>query len=118
MGKGCSGNCGSCNGCAGQLHINPEEIRFLQMLGQYCFLPVARKRDDMIPVYLEADAPENASLILQVLEQKQLVDIDYSAPLTGFDMSGYKNYPVHGSVALTARGQTVLEILEIQGITE
>jgi len=33
-------------------------------------------------------------------------------------MSAYKDYPVHGSIALTQRGQQVLELLEVQGITE
>ena len=115
---GCSGNCAGCSGCAKELYLTEGEIVFLQMLGQLCFLPVARKRDDMTPYYLEADAPENASLILQVLEKKDLIDMDYSAPLAGFDMSRYKAYPVHGAIALTARGQTVLEMLEIQGITD
>lgn len=115
---GCSGNCASCGGCAKELYLTEGEITFLQMLGQLCFLPVARKKDDMTPVYLEEDAPENASLVLQVLEKKDLIDMDYSAPLAGFDMSAYKAYPVHGSIALTARGQSVLEMLEIQGITE
>ena len=115
---GCSGNCAGCSGCAKELYLTEGEIVFLQMLGQLCFLPVARKRDDMTPYYLEADAPENASLVLQVLEKKSLIDIDYSAPLAGFDMSRYKAYPVHGAIALTARGQTVLEMLEVQGLTE
>ena len=115
---GCGGNCASCGGCAKELYLTEGEVAFLQTLGQLCFLPVARKREDMTPVYLETEAPENAGLILQVLEKKDLIDIDYTAPLVGFDMSAYKGYPVHGAIALTARGQTVLEMLEIQGITE
>lgn len=115
---GCSGNCGSCGGCAKQLYLTEEEITVLQTLGQVCFLPVARKVNDMTPVYLEADAPENASLVLQVLEKKGLIDIDYKTPLKGFDMSVYAGFPVHGAIALTARGQTVLDMLEIQGIDE
>jgi hypothetical protein len=39
-------------------------------------------------------------------------------PLKGFDMAAYKGYPVHGSFALTERGQTVLEMLERQGIVD
>ncbi len=115
---GCSGNCGNCGGCAKELYLTEGEIAVLRELGQVCFLPVARKVDDMTPVYLEADAPENASLILQVLEKKNLIDIDYASPLAGFDMSAYQGYPVHGSFALTARGQSILEMLEIQGIEE
>jgi hypothetical protein len=52
------------------------------------------------------------------LEKKGLVSIDYDAPLVGADMSAYKAYPVHGSIALTAGGQTVVEQLEKQGIIE
>ena len=114
----CSGNCAGCGGCAKELYLTEGEITFLQMLGQFCFLPVARKRDDMIPVYLEPDAPEDCSFVLQVLEKKNLIDIDYRTPLAGFDMSAYSAYPVHGSIALTARGQSVLEMLEVQGAEE
>lgn len=114
----CSGNCGACGGCAKQLFLTQGELCMLRTLGQIPFLPVARKADDMIPVYLEADAPEDCSLVLQVLEKKNLIDIDYKSPLTGFDMSAYKAYPVHGTIALTARGQRVLEMLEVQGIEE
>ena len=115
---GCSGNCAGCGGCAKELYLTEGEIQILRALGQWCFLPVARKRDDMTPVYLEENAPEEASQVLQVLEKKNLIDIDYSAPLAGFDMSAYQGYPVQGAFALTARGQTVLDMLEIQGITE
>ena len=94
-----------------------EEITFLRELGQYSFLPVARKASDMIPVYLE-DGEENKemmSLVLQCLEKKMLIDITYD-PLPGADMGAYKGYPVHGSIALTQRGQQVLELIEVQGI--
>ena len=113
--KGCSGGCG---GCGNALALSLEEIRFLQELGQFSFLPVARRADDMAPVYLEDDtySREEYSLILQCLEKKGLIDIDYRAPLAGADMSAYKGLPVHGSFALTQRGQTVVEMLEVQGI--
>ena len=115
----CCGNCESCGGCGKGLELTREEIKLLQELGQYSFLPVARKMSDMIPVYLE-DGEENKelmSLVIQCLEKKMLIDITYD-PLPGADMSAYKGYPVHGSMALTQRGQQVLELLEIQGIME
>lgn len=117
---GCSGHCGSCGGCAKQLTLTNGEIGVLQKLGQIPFLPVARRADDMIPVYLEDRdrTQEEYSLILQVLEKKGLISLDYDKPLRGFDMAAYKGLPVHGSMALTARGQTVLEMLELQGIQE
>ena len=92
----------------------------LQTLGQIPFLPVARKAADMTPIYLEdtAYSRDEYSQILQVLEQKGLISLDYDKPLSGMDMAAYKGYPVHGSMALTARGQTVLDILETQGIGE
>ena len=116
----CGGNCADCGGCAKELLLTSGEIDVLMALGQIPFLPVARRADDMIPVYLEDEAHtrEEYSLILQVLEKKQLIDIDYRQGLKGFDMSDYKGLPVHGSFALTQRGQQVLEMLDIQGITE
>ena len=114
----CGGNCGSCGGCAKELVLTEAEIFVLNMLGQFPFLPVARRADDMTPVYLEDTrySREEYSLILQCLEKKALISIDYDAPLVGADMSAYKGYPVHGSFALTERGQQVLEMLEVQGI--
>ena len=96
-----------------------EEIQFLQELGQYSFLPVARKMSDMIPVYLEngVENQELMSLVIQCLEKKMLIDVSYD-PLPGADMSAYTGYPVHGSIALTARGLQVLELLEVQGISD
>ena len=52
------------------------------------------------------------------LEKKGLICIDFEKPLRGADMSAYKSYPIHGSMALTARGQQVLDILEKQGAAE
>ena len=61
----CSGSCekcSTCGGCGQGLELTMEEILFLQELGQYSFLPVARKMSDMIPVYLE-NGEENKELI-------------------------------------------------------
>ena len=116
--KNCGG-CGSCSGCRpGELELNMGELAMLESFGQYGFLPVARKASDMTPVYLEENQFSTAeySLILQSLEAKRLIRIDYDAPLKGADMGAYTGYPVHGSMALTERGQQVLDILETQGI--
>ena len=114
----CNHNCASCSGCASTLELTEGEIGILLALGQFSFLPVARRADDMTPVYLEdvAYSREEYSLILQCLEKKGLVDLDYHGTLVGADMSAYQGYPVHGSMALTQRGQTVVEMLEVQGI--
>ncbi len=114
--KGCSGNCG---GCGKTLELSQGEVDLLLSLGQYSFLPVARKADDMTPIYREETAytEEEYSLFIQLLEKKNLIYLDYT-PLKGAKMGLYPEYPVHGSMALTARGQQVLELLETQGIEE
>ena len=115
----CKGNCGSCSGCARTLELTQGEVDVLQALGQFAFLPIARRADDMVPVYLEDDrhTKETYSLILQVLEQKGLVSLDYDKPLPHADLAAYAAYPVKGSMALTARGQAVVEMLEISGLS-
>jgi hypothetical protein len=115
---GCNHNCGSCGGCAKVLELTEAEMEMLQALGQFAFLPIARKADDMVPVYLEDDryTKEEYSLILQVLEQKGLVSLDYDKPLAGGYGERYALYAVKGSAALTSRGQTVVEMLDISGI--
>ncbi len=117
---GCCGNCGSCGSSSGCMELTVGEIEMLKTLGQIPFLPVARKLGDDTPVYLE-DAErtqEEYSLILQCLEKRGLISIDYDKPLKSFDDAAYEGYPVRGSVALTLRGQQVLDLLELQGIAE
>ena len=111
----CGGNCGGCSGCARELVLSEAEIEVLRRLGEVAFLPVARQTGDVTPVCPETDGPENMSLILEVLEKKGLISLDYDRPLVGFD--GYGDYPVRGSMALTQRGQQVLELIEYQGVS-
>lgn len=113
----CNGNCGACSGCAWELVLTQPEIDFLRELGQLAFLPVARSLGDPTPVYLE-EGPERQthySLLLQILEKKGLISLDFDKPLRMFDDSAYAAYPIRGSMALTERGQKVLETLEYQG---
>ena len=117
----CSGGCGGCcGGCARELVITQQELIFLQELGQVAFLPVARTMGDLTPVYLEAGEThrEEYSLLLQCLEKKGLISLDYDKPLRGFADDAYGAYPIRGSMGLTERGQKVLEMLEYQGISE
>ena len=109
----CGGNCGHC----GELELNGGEILVLRKLGQIPFLPVARRAGDPRSVYLEDGdcTAEEYSLILECLEKKGLISLDFDTPLKGFDPAAYQEYPIRGSFALTARGQRVLELLEIQG---
>lgn len=111
----CSGNCAACSGCARELVLTQKEIDFLYELGQFAFLPVARAMGDLTPVYLEEGEREEMSLLLQCLEKKGLLSLDYDKPLRGFDETAYAAYPIRGSMALTEKGQKVLEMLEYQG---
>ena len=116
----CGGNCGSCSGCSGcggSLELTEQEMAFLRLLGQVAFLPVAREMGEEKPVYLE-DGPERReenALVLQLLERKGLISLDYDQPLKGARCG---DYPIQGSIALTGRGQRVLELLEIQGYSQ
>ena len=112
----CNGNCSACSGCARELVLTGKEIEFLNTLGQYAFLPVARSMGDLTPVYLEDGDREEMSLLLQILEKKGLISLDYDKPLKQFDESAYAAYPIRGSMALTERGQKVLELMEYQGV--
>ena len=90
---------------------------FLALLGQVAFLPVARSLGDLTPVDLE-DGPENRernAAVLQLLEKKGLIDLDYDRPLKGADPERYAAYPIQGSIALTRRCERVLELLEDHG---
>ncbi len=116
--SGCSGGCAGCSGCGSAMELTEGEIKILLDLGQIPFLPVARKMGEDVPVYLEDDTypVEEYSLILQCLEKRGLISIDYDKPLKGFNESAYGAYPIRGSFALTQRGQQVVELLELQGI--
>ena len=116
----CNGNCASCGGCARELVLTPWEVEMLRKLGQIPFLPVARKMGDLDPVYLEDNdhSVEEYSLILQTMEKKGLISLDFAQKIKGFDDTAYAAYPIRGSMTLTARGQQVLELIEWQGISE
>ena len=114
------GSCGNCGGCAKEMILTPAEVELLITLAQVAFLPIARKADDMTPIYLEdtTNTPQQYSLVIADLERKGLVDLDYRQPLSGFDYRAYAAYPVRGSIALTARGQTVAEWMDLNGIAQ
>ena len=118
MSHSCSGNCGSCGGCARELTLNEGELQMLDTLGEIPFLPVARKIGDLTPVYLEDEkySVDEYSLILQCLEKKGLGSREYDKPLKNFDDPAYAAYPIRGSMALTERGQLVLEMIQRQGV--
>lgn len=117
----CAGDCSACAGCgAGVLTLTAGEVEFLRKLGQFAFLPVTRTAEDDRPVCLteEGEDEKTLSLILQCLEKKELISIDYDKPLKGFVYDDRYHRLYRGSAALTLRGQKVIEILELQGIFE
>lgn len=114
---GCGG--GSCGGCGGALELTQPELDLLRRFAQLPFLPVARRADAETPVCLEDTAsPETLSAAILGLAQKGLIRLDYDLPLSNFDYAAYGSCLHRGSMALTARGQAAVELLEIQGIGE
>jgi len=118
------GNCGSsgssgCGGC-GALLLTPAELALLRRFGETPFLPAAAAFDMKTPVYLEdrdwTEAEYGAAIL--GLAGKGLIRLDYDIPLENFDYKAYASYPLHGSMALTGRGQDILDQIEIQGIGE
>ena len=117
-------NCAGCAGCAGSacgaLELTEPELRFLRRLAETPFLPVCRRPDSPDPCWPE-DGPEDAeeyAKVLLCLEKKMLISLDYDIPLKGYDYSACGSRMLHGSMALTLRGQQVLDLLELQGIQE
>ena len=112
----CTGNCGNCSGCARELTLTQGELDFLNLLAQVPFLPVGRTMGDLTPIYREdPEKAEENSLILQCLEKKGLISLDYDKPMANVCDDWYTACPIPGSMALTQRGQQVLELLEYQG---
>ena len=97
---GCSGGC---SGCSLELELTEEEISFLRWLGECAFLPVIQEE-------------AGKELLLQCLEKKGLISLDYDKPLKDYHTPAYDASPVRGSMALTKRGQDVLELMEYQGV--
>ncbi len=108
----CGGDCAHCSGCGASYVLTEPELELLRILGEVAFLPVARQADDLTPILCMEF--ENGSLVLQCLEKKNLIDLDFYTPLKGFD--GYGGYPLRGSCGLTLQGQQVLDALDIQGV--
>lgn len=110
------GGCEKCSGCDRSLLLTQQELELLQNFAQFPFLPVARKPSNTEPVCLEFG--EGLTPVIACLEKKGLIDIDYHQPLKSFDYSAYSAYALQGSMALTLRGQEVLDTLELQGFGE
>ncbi len=112
----CGNCCGHCGGCKSMV-LSEGEIKMIMTLWQIPYLPVARSADSQTPIYLEESdySPEEYSLILQCLEKRGLISIDYHASLKHCNLHAYAPYPMVGSFTLTERGQQVAEQIELQG---
>lgn len=94
--------------------LSPLEKDLLCQLAVTPFLPVAS--DGSFPVCRELEMPSpQAGHLLLKLQQRGLIRIDMDVPLEGFSYEGYDGYSLRGSMALTARGQEVLDDMEILG---
>lgn len=111
----CGGSCASCPGCPspGTLELTRPEIDFLLSLAQIPFQPVVREVGNADPIY--PGGTQQTAQVLRMLERKGLISADYSRPLAGYSDPVYQSYPIRGSIALTARGQQVLDLLDYQG---
>lgn len=108
----CSGgNCGNC----GALSLTESEIAVLGRFAQIPFWPVGR-RDDGSPLCLEEAGLTSDAL--SALALKGLIRIDYGIPLSNFDYAAYASCAETGSMALTFAGQSVVELLDVQGAEE
>ena len=117
-----TGNCKGCQGCGGcgnGLSLFREELELLRCFAQSPFLPVGCAAGAAEPVYLEngRDKAGNYAAAIALLQRKGLIRVDYDIPLKNFAYDGYETYPCKGSMALTANGIRVLEVLETQGVT-
>ena len=116
----CDHKCSACGGCGTKdLTLTEEEITVLHYFEEIPFLPVARKRDSEMTVYLEDSrySTEMYGNILLCLEKKHLISLDFDKPIHGWNYDKYSGYPIAGSMALTQRGQTVLDLLAITGVS-
>ena len=116
--SGCN-HCQNCGGCS-ELILHTGEVAILKKLSEIPFLPVGREAASGRPVYLEDSdyTVSEYSDILLCLEKRGLICLDYTQPLSGSDFSAYAFCNQLGSFALTAKGQSVVEQLELLGIQE
>ena len=88
------------------------DVNSMKPLDNLCH-PVSVIREAEAPVFPEEPGKE---LLLQILEKKGLISLDYDKPLKDYHTPAYDASPVRGSMALTKRGQDVLELMEYQGV--
>ena len=77
--ESCGGCSGGCSGAVWSWSLRKREIRFLHRLGECAFLPVIQEKE--APVFPEEPGKE---LLLQILEKKGLISLDYDKPLKDY----------------------------------
>lgn len=116
-GRCANGNGVNCETCgAGALSLTEGEIAVLGRFAQIPFWPVGRRDDNDAPLCLEES--EMKPEFLSALALKGLIRIDYGIPLSNFDYAAYASCAETGSMALTFAGQSVVELLDVQGAQE
>ncbi|MBQ6164061.1 MAG: hypothetical protein IK118_02875 [Clostridia bacterium] len=103
-----------CGGCLNTVYLTEQECALLSLFAAYSFLPVGQKTEETFPTLLTERTDEDNALLL--LKLKGLVDVDYEQPLSGFDYAPFGDYARLGSAALTAKGQDVLDAIEVNGV--
>ena len=119
--ESCGGDCAACANagthCAGAkvLELTEGEIQLLGKFAQIPFWPAGRRADTEAPVCMEEDMKPEA---LSALALKGLIRVDFDIPLQNFDYAAYADCAHRGSMALTAAGQNVIELLDVRGADE
>ena len=112
--QACSHGTG-CSGCQQNTALNPLESALLDVFSEMPFLPVAIDRQSGRMLLTDPELEPNAAgLALRMLQRRGLVRVDADLSLPNADYSGYEGW-THGSAALTARGQELLDAMKYQG---
>lgn len=109
--------CGACCGgaCRTDNALSALEIELLEQFAVTPFLPLVKEAGSGKLHLLETDLNEDAARIaLSLLQRRGLVSVDAELPLENTDYSAYIGFS-HGSAALTAHGQEILDELEFGG---
>ncbi|MDD3537200.1 MAG: hypothetical protein PHH65_02920 [Eubacteriales bacterium] len=112
-------HCGACCGgrCKQEMIMAPTEIAILKRLAESPFLPLVKKPhtgDQFMPIPDFISAEYETALL--ALSSKGLISMDADFPLSNFDYAEYSEQYECGSIALTGRGQAVIDVMEIQGM--
>ena len=117
-GCGQGGGCNGCGGCGhgGVLTLTHVQLNVLARFAVMPFYPAGYQLPHDDPTCLDFSMEEQDAL--RALVAMGLLSSDPFEPISGADLSAYAGFRLHGSVALTKRGQQVVELMDVQGIDE